>query len=475
MDKYELRWGRVFSRREEERVRREPSRERGRSWERSPRRPAFRADRVPATRDGRTENARADAEGTDRNAWLREGTRRTGTEGGSQRDAGVFYSPEDHGLHRDERGRWRGFEERRRGRGKNSSGDAREGGPQEKVAQELMQERDAGEDEREQGMPDEEAEVEGADETQSGGTGEAETPPAEKHRVISQAAVTESKTPLQGAQDRDGSHGEGQHAESSRRQERVAADEGNRSEQAPRPRGKEKAERSRSPDKERRHGEWRVGETRPWDKRQEQGGWSGGGTRSPGQRQARGDERREEPRSPRPQGRQEGRHKAEHASPERHGQQQRGHSSTWRSPGRPRQSERRDSSGSCSRDWYRTRRERYRGERHSPERRQPRSRGEGAWSPSLERRPRRETGRGEGRKLHEPPTLQWGRVGEWGRPGEGRRESGGSRQEGRTESGLGKPGKACEGRELGGRREGGQEGAVRRGEKGEEEPTTPRA
>ncbi|CAI7787522.1 unnamed protein product [Closterium sp. NIES-53] len=345
MNKYEVRWGRVFSRREEERVRREPSRERGRSWERSPRRPAFRADRVPATRDGRSESARADAEGTNLNAWLREGTRGTGAEGGSHRDTGVFYSPEYRGQRRDERGRWRGLEERRRRRGVNSSGDAREGGPQEKVARELTQERGAGEDE-------------GADETQSEGTGEAETPPAEEHRVISQVAVAESKTPLQGLRDREGSRGEGQHAESSRRQERGAVDEGNLSGQAPRPRGKEEAERSRSSDRERRHGEWLVGELRPYDKRQEQGGWSGGDTRSPGQRQARGDGRREKPRSPRLQGRQEGRHKAEHASPERHGQQRRGHSSTLRSPGRPRQSERRDSSGSRSPDWYRTRRER---------------------------------------------------------------------------------------------------------------------
>ncbi|CAI5952822.1 unnamed protein product [Closterium sp. NIES-64] len=82
MDKYELRWSRMFSRREEERPRREPSSERGRSLEISPRRPAFRADRIPLTRDRREEGSMSEGAGNvgrvggvDRDAWLRERAR----------------------------------------------------------------------------------------------------------------------------------------------------------------------------------------------------------------------------------------------------------------------------------------------------------------------------------------------------------------------------------------------------------------
>ncbi|CAI7852922.1 unnamed protein product [Closterium sp. NIES-54] len=240
--------------RHEERPRREPSRERGRSWERSPHRPAFRADQVPPARDRRGEGAEdvgagvdGHAGGTDRNAWLRESARGTGVEGGSHRHAGVFHSPEDRGWRRDERGRWRGFEERPRGRGGNGSGDAREGGSQENAAQEVRQERDAEETERNQGWPVEEADEEDGNEVQSEGTSEAKPGPAEEHEGASQAAVEESKTTLQESCGRDGSRGEGQRAEGSRRQERGAPDEGARDAQAPRPHGKEGAERSRTP------------------------------------------------------------------------------------------------------------------------------------------------------------------------------------------------------------------------------------
>ncbi|CAI5968351.1 unnamed protein product [Closterium sp. NIES-64] len=82
MDKYELRWGRVFCGREKERARREPSRERGRSLERSPRRPAFRADRVPVLRDRRVEgrpSVGSYAASADRYAWQRERDSKLGT------------------------------------------------------------------------------------------------------------------------------------------------------------------------------------------------------------------------------------------------------------------------------------------------------------------------------------------------------------------------------------------------------------
>ncbi|CAI7923266.1 unnamed protein product [Closterium sp. NIES-54] len=405
------------SRREKERPRREPSRERGRSWERSPRRPAFRADRVPSARDRRGEGAEdvgagvdGHAGGTDQNAWLRESARGTGVEGGSHRDAGVFHSPEDRGRRRDERGHWQGFEERLWGWGSNGSGDAREGGSQENAAQEVTQERDAEGTERTQGPPVEEADEEDGNEVQSEGTSKAEPGPAEERAGASQATVEESRTMLQESRDQDGSRGEGQRAEGSRRQERGARDKGARDAQAPSPHGKEEAERSRTPEKGQHHGEWRVGEFRPHIRRQDQEGRNGGGTRSPGRRQARDAEWRDEPRSPRRQGRQKGRHGAERVSRERRGQQQGERSSTMPSPGRPSQRAQRDKGGTRSPDWRHARREEYGGEGHSPERRQQRSRREDPWPLSPERRMLCETGRGEGQKAREPSTPQWGRA-----------------------------------------------------------------
>ncbi|CAI5998683.1 unnamed protein product [Closterium sp. NIES-65] len=117
MDKYELRWGRVFSRREEERARDKPSRERGRSLERSPRRPAFRADRVPVGGDRRAEGRPSVAAGgegyaasADGDVWRRGHDRGDGYGSGDRRAVGVFRSPEERGRRRDERGRRQGVE-----------------------------------------------------------------------------------------------------------------------------------------------------------------------------------------------------------------------------------------------------------------------------------------------------------------------------------------------------------------------------
>ncbi|CAI7833826.1 unnamed protein product [Closterium sp. NIES-53] len=283
MDKYELRWGRMFSRREEERPRHEPSQDRGRSWERSPRRPAFRADRVPPARDRRGEGAEdvgagidGHAGGMDQSAWLRDSARGIGVEGGSHSDAG---------------------------------------------------ERDAEGTERNQGRLVEEADEEDGNEVQSEGTSEAEPGPAEESAGASQTVVKESRTTLQESHGRDGSRGEGQRVEGSRRQEQGAPDEGARDAQAPRPHGKEGAERSRTPEKSQHHGEWRVGEFCPHVRRQDQEGGNGGGTRSPGRRQACDAKWRDEPRSPRPQGRQKGRHGAERVSREWRGPREGHHES----------------------------------------------------------------------------------------------------------------------------------------------------
>ncbi|CAI6006847.1 unnamed protein product [Closterium sp. NIES-64] len=67
MDGYELRYGRTYGRREEDRAWRGHSRERGRSLERSPRRPAFRADQVPLApkrREGGSARAGAGGSGS---------------------------------------------------------------------------------------------------------------------------------------------------------------------------------------------------------------------------------------------------------------------------------------------------------------------------------------------------------------------------------------------------------------------------
>ncbi|CAI5999725.1 unnamed protein product [Closterium sp. NIES-64] len=293
MDRYELRWGRAYSRREEERERREPSRERGRSMERSPRHPAFRADRVPVVRDGRVADARTNDEGhaerADRDAWLQESGRGPGAEGGNHCGGRVFHSPEERGRRRDERGRWLAFGEQSRGQGGSGGSVTRgENSPHNAVREETPEQ---GVEDKEEGSErsDEKAGIEGANEARTGGTGDAETEPAEAQAETSPVAVAELEAPPPGSRGRDDPYEEGRRTESSGRQELGGPEMSHRAWQAPYSRGKGKEERSRSAERERRLGGGRVGEFRPRGERQEQGEWSGGASHSAGRQQPRGE------------------------------------------------------------------------------------------------------------------------------------------------------------------------------------------
>ncbi|CAI6012185.1 unnamed protein product [Closterium sp. NIES-65] len=391
--------------------------------ERSPRHPAFRADRVPVVRDGRVADARTNDEGhaerADRDAWLQESGRGPGAEGGNHPGGRVFRSPEERGRRRDERGRWLAFGEQSRGQGGSGGSVARgENSPHNAVREETPEQ---GVEDKEEGSErsDVEAGIKGANEARTGGTSDAETEPAEAQAETSPVAVAELEAPPPGSRGRDDPYEEGRRTESSGRQELGGPEMSHRAWQAPNSRGKGKEERSRLAERERRLGGGCVGEFRPRGEHQEQGEWSGGASHLAGRQQPRGERGRE----------------TETAPPKWHGQQQGGRSSTIRSPGRTRQRERRDSSWSRSPDGQHTRREKYAGE-WSPWR-QPRTWSEhlDAWSPSPERRPRREMSRWEGQEVHGPPTVQWGRT-------EGRGESmewyeaGGGRQKRRTEGGT---------------------------------------
>ncbi|CAI5532581.1 unnamed protein product [Closterium sp. Naga37s-1] len=252
--------------------------------------------------------------------------------------------------------------------------------------------------------------------------GAADLTPAGTQPETSQAAVAESEALPPGSRDSDEPHRDGRHTESSGRQEHGGPETSGRTGRAPNPRSKEEEEGPRSAERERRFERGHVGAFRPRGERQEQREWGGGASQAAGQQQPRGGRGQE----------------AEQTPPKRHGQQQGGRSSSMRSPSRTRQRERRDCSWSRSPDGHHTRREQYAGERAPTGRQLPRTWREhlDAWSPSPERWPRRETSRREGRGVHEPPTVQWGRTEGRGESRERRYESGGSRQESRTEGGT---------------------------------------
>ncbi|CAI5987314.1 unnamed protein product [Closterium sp. NIES-64] len=265
--------------------------------ERSPRHPAFRADRVPV-----------------------ESGRRPGAEGGNHRGGRVFRSPEERGRRRDERGRWLAFGEQSRGQGGSGGSVTRgENSPHNAVREETPEQ---GVEDKEEGSErsDEEAGIEGANEARTGGTGDAETEPAEAQAETSPVAVVELEAPPPGSRGRDDPYEEGRRTESSGRQELGGPEMSHRAWQAPNSRGKGKEERSHSAERERRLGGGRVGEFRPRGERQEQGEWSGGASHSAGRQQPRGERGRE----------------TETAPPKWHGQQQGGRSSTIQSPGRSR-------------------------------------------------------------------------------------------------------------------------------------------
>ncbi|CAI5970710.1 unnamed protein product [Closterium sp. NIES-65] len=171
--------------------------------EQSPHHPAFRADRVPVVRDGRVADARTNDEGhaerADRDAWLQESGRGPGAEGGNHRGGRVFRSPEERGRRRDERGRWLAFGEQSRGQGGSVGSVARgENSPHNAVREETPEQ---GVEDKEEGSErsDEEAGIEGANEAQTGGTGDAETEPAEAQVETSPVAVAELEAPPPGS------------------------------------------------------------------------------------------------------------------------------------------------------------------------------------------------------------------------------------------------------------------------------------
>ncbi|CAI5958249.1 unnamed protein product [Closterium sp. NIES-65] len=219
MDKYELRWGRVFSRREEERARGEPSRERGRSLERSPRRPAFRADRVPVAGDRRAEGRPSVAAGgegyaasTDGDVWRRGHDRGDGYGSGDRRAVGVFRSPEERGRRRDERGHWQGVERF----------DANQGGEaaEKEEAWETSGEEEAEEDAANLERAVEDANGEDDGEEPAVGLGSAEPEEADVAGGASQAGAEGSRSGRSESRGRDASRQEEHYAERSRQQER---------------------------------------------------------------------------------------------------------------------------------------------------------------------------------------------------------------------------------------------------------------
>ncbi|CAI5975129.1 unnamed protein product [Closterium sp. NIES-64] len=141
-------------------------------------------------------------------------------------------------------------------------------------------EQGAEDEEEGSGRSDQEGGIEGANEARTGGTGDAETEPAEAQAETSPVAVAESEAPSSGSRGRDDPHEEGRRTESSGWQELGGPEMSHRVRQAPNPRGKGKEERSRSPERERRLGGGRVVEFRPRGERQEQGDWSGGASHS---------------------------------------------------------------------------------------------------------------------------------------------------------------------------------------------------
>ncbi|CAI5962569.1 unnamed protein product [Closterium sp. NIES-64] len=283
MDKYELRWGRVFSRREEERARGEPSRERGRSLERSPRRPAFRADRVPVAGDRRAEGrpsvaagGEGDAASADGDVWQRGHDRGDGYGSGDRRAVGVFRSPEEHGRRRDERGRWLGVERF----------DANRGG---EAAEEEEAEEDAANLER--AVEDADGEDDG--EEPAAGIGNAKPEGAYVAGGASQAGAEGSRSGRSESRDHDASRQEEHYAERSHQQERrdwgvhagavgTQGERGKREEEGPRASGKGSRRRER-PSVDPRALHWRQaqggrgedGERSPDRQLMHKGGWEG--------------------------------------------------------------------------------------------------------------------------------------------------------------------------------------------------------
>ncbi|CAI5950476.1 unnamed protein product [Closterium sp. NIES-65] len=214
MAKYKLRWGQVFSRREEERARREPSRERGRSLERSPRRPAFCADRVPVARDQRAEGrprVGAYAVSADRDAGQRERDRGDSGHGSDERRAvGEFRSPEGRGRRRDERGRWRGLERFNADRAREAAHGEE---PWETSSEEEAEEAGA---HLERAAED----ADGGDDKEEPVTGIGNAEPGAAEVVGSASQVGGSQSGRREWRERDASHQEEQSAEGLRRQER---------------------------------------------------------------------------------------------------------------------------------------------------------------------------------------------------------------------------------------------------------------
>ncbi|CAI5952836.1 unnamed protein product [Closterium sp. NIES-64] len=154
-------------------------------------------------RDGRVAYARTNdighAECVDQDAWLQESGRRPGAEGGNHRGGRVFRSPEERGRRRNERGRWLAFGEQSRGQGGSGGSVARgENSPHNAVREETPEQ---GVEDKEEGSErsDEEAGIEGANEAQTGGTGDAETEPAEAQAETSPVAVAELEAPPPGS------------------------------------------------------------------------------------------------------------------------------------------------------------------------------------------------------------------------------------------------------------------------------------
>ncbi|CAI5953076.1 unnamed protein product [Closterium sp. NIES-64] len=338
MDKYELRWGRVFSRREEERARGEPSRERGRSLERSPRRPAFRADRVPVAGDRRAEGRPSVAAGgegyaasAEGDVWRRGHDRGDGYGSGDRRAVGVFRSPEERGRRRDERGRRQGVERF----------DANQGGEaaEKEEAWETSGEEEAEEDAANLERAVEDANGEDDGEEPAAGIGSAEPEEADVAGGASQAEAEGSRSGRSESRGRDASRQEEHYAERSRQQERrdwgVHADAvGTQGE-----RGKREEEGPRASGEGSRRWERPSVNPRALDWRQAQGGWGEDGARSPDRQLMHKGGWEGEPRAAshhwrREEGREEG-----PSSSERRGQRQEGRGGEARTSGEEKAAE----------------------------------------------------------------------------------------------------------------------------------------
>ncbi|CAI5967763.1 unnamed protein product [Closterium sp. NIES-64] len=291
---------------------RDRSRERGRSLERSPRRPersprrpAFRADQVPLAPDRQEGGSAREGRGgsgsvtTGSDPWRTDGLHGADGGRGNRQDTGAYCSPEEGYRRREERGRGRGLEGLFSGRQGDLDVDGEDEADSANRVRETNREGETeGDDEpQEEGAAEQRERPAGADDDDPAQAGVATEPSTAE---AEEKGGTTRDLPRDEEKGDGGGHGSGAHSPEPRQQRVEGRGDGAR---LPYPRLKQDGGRgggARSPDPRQQRGEGRGDGARSPDPRLNRDGGRGGDARSPDPRPNRDGGRDGGTRSPDP-------------------------------------------------------------------------------------------------------------------------------------------------------------------------------